>query len=50
MAAFVPSRRDPEVNEAALSVYRRLGFSERSKSPDGQGRDLFLGVRLDAVT
>ena len=39
-----------EANEAALAIYRRLGFSERSKSPDGEGRDLFLGVRLDGVT
>ena len=39
-----------EANEAALAIYRRLGFSERSKSPDGEGRDLFLGVSLDGVT
>lgn len=39
-----------EANEAALAIYRRLGFSERSKSPDGEGRDLFLGVSLDSVT
>jgi GNAT superfamily N-acetyltransferase len=34
-----------ETNEAALALYRRFGFSERSKG--GPGRDLFLGVRLD---
>ena len=38
-----------EANEPALALYRRLGFSERSKSPDGTGRDLFLGVRLDEL-
>jgi ribosomal protein S18 acetylase RimI-like enzyme len=36
-----------ESNDAALALYRRMGFSERSKSPDGVGRDLFLGVALD---
>jgi ribosomal protein S18 acetylase RimI-like enzyme len=35
-----------ESNDAALALYRRMGFSERSKSPDGSGRDLFLGVEL----
>jgi GNAT superfamily N-acetyltransferase len=38
-----------EANDAALAVYRRLGFSERSKSAAGAGRDLFLGVRLDSL-
>ena len=33
-----------ETNERALALYRRFGFSERSKGDDG--RDLFLGVRL----
>jgi ribosomal protein S18 acetylase RimI-like enzyme len=33
-----------EDNEAALGLYHRFGFSERSK--DGAARDLFLGVRL----
>src|SRR5881392_3780121 len=36
-----------ESNDAALALYRRMGFSERSKSPDGESRDLFLGVALD---
>ena len=36
-----------EANEAALALYRRLGFSERSKSADGRGRDLFLGIGLE---
>ena len=36
-----------EANEAALALYRRMGFSERSKSPDAAGRDLFLGIALD---
>jgi ribosomal protein S18 acetylase RimI-like enzyme len=36
-----------EANDAALALYRRMGFSERSKSPDGAGRDLFLGVSLE---
>jgi ribosomal protein S18 acetylase RimI-like enzyme len=36
-----------EANDAALELYRRLGFSERSKSPDGDGRDLFLGIALE---
>jgi len=34
-----------EDNAAALALYRRFGFSERSKG--GPGRDLFLGVPLD---
>jgi GNAT superfamily N-acetyltransferase len=33
-----------EENDVALALYRRLGFSERSKGE--AGRDLFLGVRL----
>ena len=33
-----------EDNAAALGLYRRFGFSERSKGE--AGRDLFLGVRL----
>ena len=36
-----------EANHAALALYRKLGFSERSKTPAGGGRDLFLGVSLD---
>jgi GNAT superfamily N-acetyltransferase len=36
-----------EVNEAALELYRRLGFSDRSKSPAAPGRDLFLGITLE---
>lgn len=35
-----------EANAAALALYRRLGFSERSKSASGDGRDLFLGIGL----
>jgi GNAT superfamily N-acetyltransferase len=33
-----------EANEAALALYHRFGFSERSKSDPA--RDLFLGVKL----
>ena len=33
-----------ETNAAALALYHRFGFSERSKGGD---RSLFLGVRLD---
>jgi GNAT superfamily N-acetyltransferase len=33
-----------EDNAAAVALYRRFGFSERSKG--GPGRDLFFGVRL----
>src|SRR4051794_41757847 len=33
-----------ETNDAALALYHRFGFSERSKGDEG--RDLFLGVRL----
>jgi len=33
-----------ETNDAALALYRRHGFSERSK--DNDGRDLLLGVAL----
>jgi ribosomal protein S18 acetylase RimI-like enzyme len=36
-----------ESNHAALALYRRMGFSERSKSPGGAGRDLFLGRSLE---
>ena len=36
-----------EANEAALALYRRLGFSERSKGAAGGGRDLFLGIALE---
>ena len=36
-----------EANEAALELYRHKGFSERSKSPDARGRDLFLGIALE---
>jgi GNAT superfamily N-acetyltransferase len=36
-----------EANEAALALYRRMGFSDRSKSPDAGGRDLFLGIALE---
>lgn len=34
-----------ESNDGALALYRRHGFSERSKG--NEGRDLLLGVRLD---
>lgn len=34
-----------ERNDAALALYRRHGFSERSKG--GEGRDLFLGRELE---
>lgn len=34
-----------ERNDAALALYRRLGFSERSKG--GEGRDLFLGAAVE---
>ena len=34
-----------EANDVALALYRRNGFSERSKG--GAGRDLFLGRRID---
>jgi GNAT superfamily N-acetyltransferase len=33
-----------EANAAALALYHRFGFSERAKG--GDGRDLFLGVKL----
>lgn len=33
-----------EVNEGARALYARHGFTESSK---GEGRDLFLGVRLE---
>lgn len=36
-----------EANHAALALYHRAGFSERSKRPEGEARQLFLGVRLD---
>jgi GNAT superfamily N-acetyltransferase len=36
-----------EENDAALALYRRFGFSERSKG--GPGRDLFLGVPLSSA-
>jgi ribosomal protein S18 acetylase RimI-like enzyme len=36
-----------EANEAALALYRRMGFSDHSKSPDARGRDLFLGTALE---
>ncbi len=36
-----------EANEAALALYRRMGFSERSKSYESGGRDLFLGIALE---
>src|SRR6195256_4518596 len=36
-----------EANESALALYRRMGFSDRSKSPDARGRDLFLGIALE---
>jgi ribosomal protein S18 acetylase RimI-like enzyme len=38
-----------EANEAALELYRRMGFSEHSKSPEAGGRDLFLGIALEGT-
>jgi len=35
-----------ETNGGALALYESLGFSARSKGGDGEGRDLFLGLRL----
>jgi ribosomal protein S18 acetylase RimI-like enzyme len=35
-----------EDNVAALALYRKAGFSERSKRSEGEGRDLLLGIRL----
>ena len=34
-------------NDAGLALYRRMGFSDRSKSHDAGGRDLFLGIALE---